>query len=357
MIECVDSTGNSLASPNSFSIASPLAAKLVAFYRAIGIGFNVGQDEAGGKFALAQCPGLSAKFMASTTRGDFAYAPLYFLVDNLDSILATVLQNAGVISEINQTQTGRRATVIDPDGRNVVLIERPPFSDLQFVVQPLNPTSKTSVIRNAKETWVVEFCSIKNGAGTILLGIYFIAVMTGLGAFFSASTGGARQLGSVLFGIGMIGEQLFRIVGQVQMSTKSRTRGYIALKTAIAIDIVGAIAFASMFAIPSSSRYPIYLAGQIASWSILLSPLLVFFFFKCVNDRVGDFTARTLIWILLSLSCLQFCWRVLITLAPIAISRMNPQILTLIMLSIGALRIVLFVLYAVFLRRLRRVHV
>jgi catechol 2,3-dioxygenase-like lactoylglutathione lyase family enzyme len=103
---------------------------MLAFYRALGLEFTQEQHGSGPVHYACERDGMVMELYpgepgAAPDRKSGGATMLGFLVNDVDAVVAT-LEQAGIsaISAPKDTAWGRRALVLDPDGRAVELVTR-----------------------------------------------------------------------------------------------------------------------------------------------------------------------------------------------------------------------------------------
>src|SRR5205807_1783480 len=103
----------------------------LAFYGALGLVFSQEQHGTGPVHYSCELNGTVIELYPGTAKGSIARhaggaTMLGFTVDSLDEVLSTLEQTgARRLRAIESSACGRTATVEDPDGRAVRLLERP----------------------------------------------------------------------------------------------------------------------------------------------------------------------------------------------------------------------------------------
>jgi predicted enzyme related to lactoylglutathione lyase len=119
-----DSAGNPPVIPVQGVLLTAQIKQVGFVLKSLGFVVAMRKEPSGSQFLVAQCRGLSLKISQAAKPEPQAAGPLYFRVANLNAVVAAAAaQGATILSPAADLPRGRMATLADPDGRRIVLLQ------------------------------------------------------------------------------------------------------------------------------------------------------------------------------------------------------------------------------------------
>lgn len=179
----VDSNGNPPAEPESLVIRSAAVADVARFFEAVGVSMCAVKDGKGADLALGQTVGLSLKVEPATEKPEVRGVSLYFLVDDLEAVVAAAVAAGGAMVRPPEVGLrGRRAILTDPEGRRVILKQlgdpvatADEFEGLDFVINTAGASSKAVKPRTFDADARRALGKQRDGAMLVALGMVLIS--------------------------------------------------------------------------------------------------------------------------------------------------------------------------------------